>query len=47
MCTNSPSGKYAGSCINCTLRGHAEFECECRNAKEGHPYVRATIDLSK
>ncbi|KAJ6115176.1 hypothetical protein N7486_000954 [Penicillium sp. IBT 16267x] len=41
------NGNYQGSCINCTLRGNTEMECMCRNAANGHPFVRTTIDLSK
>ncbi|KAJ5110655.1 hypothetical protein N7532_001190 [Penicillium argentinense] len=41
------NGDYTASCINCTLRGHTDFECMCRNVDEGHRYVRAHIDLNK
>lgn len=41
------SGDFTASCINCSLRGHTEMECMCRNVKEGHRYVPAHIDLSK
>jgi hypothetical protein len=41
------SGDFTASCINCSLRGHTELECMCRNVKEGHPYAPAHIDLSK
>ncbi|KAJ5990514.1 hypothetical protein N7499_011062 [Penicillium canescens] len=41
------NGHYSGSCINCTMRGHAEFTCQCRNAERDHNYVSTTIDLNK
>ncbi|KAJ5241845.1 uncharacterized protein N7469_000172 [Penicillium citrinum] len=41
------NGELSASCIHCSLRGHTELECMCRNVKEGHPYVRANIDLNK
>ncbi|KAJ5591615.1 uncharacterized protein N7459_001984 [Penicillium hispanicum] len=41
------NGNYAGSCINCSIRGHADFECQCRNADRDHKYVSAHIDLNK
>ncbi|KAJ5698579.1 hypothetical protein N7462_000584 [Penicillium macrosclerotiorum] len=41
------SGNFQASCINCSLRGHTEFECQCRNVDDDHRYVSAHIDLSK
>ncbi|KAJ5975111.1 hypothetical protein N7481_008818 [Penicillium waksmanii] len=41
------NGDFTASCINCSLRGHTELECMCRNVKEGHPYASAHIDLNK
>ncbi|KAJ6139196.1 hypothetical protein N7471_005682 [Penicillium samsonianum] len=41
------NGNYSGSCINCTLRGTAEFSCQCRNSDDDHKYVATTLDLSK
>ncbi|KAJ5219741.1 hypothetical protein N7468_008945 [Penicillium chermesinum] len=41
------NGNYEGSCINCSLRGHTDFQCMCRNVDEGHNYVPTHIDLNK
>ncbi|KAJ5616943.1 hypothetical protein N7537_002057 [Penicillium hordei] len=41
------NGNYSGSCINCTLRGTAEFSCQCRNSEDDHKYVATTLDLNK
>ena len=43
----SSSGEYQASCINCSIRGHTDMECMCRNVDEGHRYVQAHVDLSK
>ncbi|KAJ5327218.1 hypothetical protein N7541_009970 [Penicillium brevicompactum] len=41
------NGNYSGSCINCTLRGTADFSCQCRNSEREHDYVNTVIDLNK
>ncbi|KAJ6184162.1 hypothetical protein N7519_005463 [Penicillium mononematosum] len=41
------NGNYSGSCINCTLRGIAEFSCQCRNSEDDHRHVATTLDLNK
>ncbi|CAG8335068.1 unnamed protein product [Penicillium salamii] len=41
------NGNYSGSCINCAMRGTADFSCQCRNSEDDHRYVHTVIDLSE
>ncbi|OQD68710.1 hypothetical protein PENDEC_c032G03893 [Penicillium decumbens] len=41
------NGNYQSSCINCVMRGHTEYECQCRNADQEHRFVPTHIDLNK
>ncbi|KAJ5121661.1 uncharacterized protein N7515_009622 [Penicillium bovifimosum] len=41
------NGHYSGSCINCSLRGTADFTCHCRDSERNHDYVATTLDLNK